>query len=155
MLYYDGMEVERMEQVLNTILSELKEMRSDIHDLKQGQQSFHEDLKVLKVDVSTLKNDNSTLKDDVAILKDDVTTIKDDVKVLQSDVAVLKDDVASLKSGQTRIVSLISDIPKQFDVLKNSIGLDLERHQRILDLLSTKSIEHEADIKYVKSMIQN
>lgn len=88
-----------MEQVLNTILSELKEMRSDIHDLKKGQQL--------------------------------------------------------IVSEQTRIVSLISDIPKQFEVLEDSIGLDLERHQRILDLLSTKSIEHEADIKHVKSMIQN
>ncbi len=128
------MEVKKMEQVLNTILSELKEMRSDIHDLKRGQQSFHEELKVLT--------------NDVTILKDNVTTLK-------VDVTTLKDNITALTSGQTRIVSLISDIPKQFDQLENSIGLDLERHQRILDLLSTKSIEHEADIKHMKSMIQN
>ena len=83
------------------------------------------DLHSIKSDVAVLKSDVAVLKSDVAVLKSDVAVLKSDVAVLKADVAVMKGDIAEMKETQSR-------------------------HERILELLSIKSIDHEASIRDIR-----
>lgn len=67
------------------------------------------------------------MSEDFQLMKNDITVLKSDVAVLKSDVAVLKSDVAEMKDTQTR-------------------------HERILELLSVRTIENEASIRELKRL---
>ncbi len=67
---------------------------------------------------------------DIRGIMSDVAVLKQDVAELKRDVAVLKQDVAEIKETQTR-------------------------HERILELLSIKSIDHEASIRDIRKTQEN
>jgi len=69
--------------------------------------------------------DIQAIKSDVAVLKSDVAVLKTDVAVLKTDVAVMKADMAEMKDTQ-------------------------HRHERILELLSVKSVDQEASIRELR-----
>lgn len=63
-------------EMFHLILSELKEMKGDMHQLKL-------DVSELKEDVTVLKQDVSELKQDVAILKSNQTVLLEAINTLQ------------------------------------------------------------------------
>jgi predicted nuclease with TOPRIM domain len=81
----------------------------------------------MKIDIAQLQGDMKQVKEDVAVLKKDVAVLKEDVAVLKEDVAVLKRDVSALKEGQVR-------------------------QDKILERLSVRSIEQEAEIVELRRM---
>ena len=127
---FGGAAMEETKQILTAILGRLDEMGADIHSIKGDILGMKADIAELKSDVAVLKSDVAELKSDVAVLKSDVAELKSDVAVLKSDVAVLKSDVAEIKETQTR-------------------------HERILELLSIKSIDHEASIRDIRKTQEN
>jgi len=61
----------------------------------------------------------------IQAIKSDVAVLKTDVAVLKTDVAVMKADMAEMKDTQ-------------------------HRHERILELLSVKSVDQEASIRELR-----
>ena len=82
---------EELRSMLTVIIKEIRYVKDDVQELKEG-------VKVLKEDVSVLKEDVKVLKEDVDVLKGDVKVLKEDVDVLKGDVKVLKDNVDVLKA---------------------------------------------------------
>ncbi|MFD1850423.1 hypothetical protein [Oceanobacillus bengalensis] len=73
-------------------------------------------------------------------------SLKDDVNSLKSDVKVLKDDVKNLDSEQKQIKLAVVENNK---ILKR-IELNQASQQQVIDLLSPRSIQQEADIKQLQ-----
>jgi chromosome segregation ATPase len=112
-------------------MDEIKALFNAIIERLDVQNAHMEQMKMdiahLQGDVKQLKEDVAMLKEDVAVLKEDVAVLKEDVAMLKEDVAVLKRDVSSLKEGQAR-------------------------QDKILERLSVRSIEQEAEIVELRRM---
>jgi chromosome segregation ATPase len=113
--------MDEIKALFNAIIERLDVQNAHMEQMKMDIAHLQGDVKQLKEDVALLKGDVAVLKEDVAVLKADVAVLKEDVAVLKEDVAVLKRDVSSLKEGQAR-------------------------QDKILERLSIRSIEQEADI---------
>jgi peptidoglycan hydrolase CwlO-like protein len=142
-----------MESTLNQILEKLNVIGQDQAELKRDVQ----ELKGMKKDVQDLKTDVNELKADFNELKADFNELKADVNELKADVNELKADVQDSKTRLKKVETVVIHIPKHFEVLENSVGNEMkrladiqERQQRTLDLLSARSVEHEAEIKALK-----
>ncbi|WP_044894549.1 hypothetical protein [Bacillus alveayuensis] len=86
-----------------------------------------ERLDVQNAHMEQMKIDIAQLQGDMKQVKKDVAVLKEDVAVLKEDVAVLKRDVSALKEGQAR-------------------------QDKILERLSVRSIEQEAEIVELRRM---
>ncbi|HEY0828665.1 MAG TPA: hypothetical protein VGE40_11255 [Bacilli bacterium] len=120
-------------------LESLDELKQIVTSLRSNQEVTNAKLEALTMDVHHIKGDTTALKSDVAVLKTDVAVLKTDVAVLKTDVSVLKTDVAVLKTD-------VSVLKTDVKGLTNSN----DRLERILERLSIRSIEHEADITEIR-----
>jgi chromosome segregation ATPase len=91
----------------NLTIRILRQIQSDVGELKT-------DVRQLKIDVAELKTDVAELKTDVAQLKVDVAELKTDVAILKTDIREVKADIRDLKEGQRTheraIVKLIQEV---------------------------------------------
>ena len=121
-----------MESILNQILERLTQLQSDMNAMKaevndiKAKMATQEELKALKSEVNDIKAKMAT-KEELEALKSEVNDIKAKM--------VTKEDLAPIQQA----------VLETNDIVK-SIELNQERHERILDVLSKRSIEHEADI---------
>lgn len=107
------------------------------------------ELRDIKRDVGTLKEDVGILKNDVILLKEDVNLLKEDVNFLKEDVTILKQDVGSLKESVARIEHRLDAVFEETAGLaefRTEVKTDLEKHGRLLDILSRRSLLQESEI---------
>src|SRR5690606_28485788 len=145
------MELNGMEEALKLILNEIKDLKTDINDLKQDVTDIKDDVSVLKQDVTVLKDDVSVLKHDVTVLKDDVSVLKHDVTVLKDDVSVLKHDVIILKDGQERIETKVDNLSSELRSDFKYTNDKLDEHRNIFELVSDEIKSVKIDIEYLSS----
>ncbi|AJH77933.1 hypothetical protein [Heyndrickxia coagulans] len=143
-----------MDEILQQILHELRDLKSDVSGLKS--------------DVSSLKSDVSGLKSDVSSLKSDVSGLKSDVSSLKSDVSSLKSDVSSLKVGQERIETKVDNLALELRSNFKFTNDKLEEHKSIftvvsneikgikgdIEFLSGKSGKHDTEINHIMNMLR-
>lgn len=105
-------------EILEQLLSNQKEMQSDIGALKS-------DVSVLKSDVETLKSDVNTLKSDVNTLKSDVSDLKTDVRDIQLHLENSTDyRLSILAENHLDLVNKLRDAVKYSDkVALNEISM--------------------------------
>ncbi|MBP1916395.1 chromosome segregation ATPase [Lederbergia galactosidilyticus] len=158
------------EKILNQILVEIKEIKTDVSTLKEDVSTLKEDVSVLKEDVSTLKTDVSNLKEDVSTLKTDVSNLKEDVSTLKTDVSNLKDDVSTLKAEQQKTTAhmakmdeRLSNLELKQDSIYKQTGKLTEYHadtishfeklatKEDLEYFDKKTSEHEREIFKIKN----
>ena len=150
---------------LDLLLSEMQEMKRDIHLLKEDTRELKEDVKTLKEDVRILKDDVQILKDDVQVLKDDVQVLKDDVQTLKENVQTLNETTQSLDrrvsilEGKLIHVELVLENEIRVSIKRVAEGhLDLSRnlHEAIkpsseMEMLSIRVLILETDVTELKS----
>ena len=89
-------------EILNQILSELKE-------LKYGQAYLTDEVQGLKGDVQGLKGDVQELKGDVQGLKGDVQGLKGDVQGLKGDVQEIRERVILIENEHGKSLDALHD----------------------------------------------
>ena len=83
-------------QKLDLLLSEMKEVKTDVRTLKEDVQMLKGDVQALKGDVQTLKGDVQTLKEDVSVLKQKVSSLEDKVDELSQRTDTMEDQIVQI-----------------------------------------------------------
>jgi chromosome segregation ATPase len=164
-----------MQETLNQILFEIKDMKKDITELKQGQGRLESDVLSLKQGQERLESDVSGLKSDVSGLKTDVSGLKQGQGRLETDVSGLKTDVSGLKQGQGRLETKVDRIETKVDRLTTELRSNfkftndkLDEHRQVFDVvsdglkglkidvefLSSKSGVHDMEINNIKNKLK-
>ena len=113
---------EELRSMLTVIIKEIRYVKDDVQELKEGVKVLKEDVSVLKEDVKELKEDIDVLKGDVKVLKEDVDVLKGDVKVLKEDVDVLKEDVKVLKEEVKDLRDDVDNLNGEVKVLRVDVN---------------------------------
>lgn len=152
---------------LDLLLSEMQEVKGDVHTLKEDVHLLKEDTQTLKEDVHLLKEDVCTLKENVSTLNEDVCTLKEDVCTLKEDVCSLKEDVKNLElktdaiENKVRHTNLILENEIRVNIQRVAEGhLDLSRNlhdamrpSNEIEMLSIRVGILESDMKNVKAKL--
>ena len=69
---------------LDLLLSEMQEVKKDVHLLKEDTLTLKEDVHTLKEDTLTLKEDVHTLKEDTQMLKSEMEKLNEKTDVLEN-----------------------------------------------------------------------
>ena len=151
---------EELRSMLTVIIKEIRYVKDDVQELKEGVKVLKEDVDVLKEDVKVLKEEVKDLKEDVNILKVDVKDLRDDVNNLNGEVKVLRVDVNFLKkeikiaNGRITGVALMVEN----DTNKN-IRLLAENHINLIDKMnesiraSDKTLMYEIAVDTLKTRV--
>ena len=123
-------------EILQQILSELK-------DLKQGQVKLEQGQTKLVIDMEELKQDMSDVKVDVAGLKQDMSNVKVDVAGLKQDIIEVKQDVTNIK------VKLENETNKHIQIIAEG-HIDIIRR---LDYIQPIVETLEDDVAVIKSVV--
>ncbi|WP_435922743.1 hypothetical protein [Paenibacillus sp. DYY-L-2] len=142
-----------------------------------SEQLLHQILQKLdhiEVEQASMKTDMQTMKTDMQTMKTDMQTMKSDIEIMKSDMGTVKSDILDLKESQglmqiqlnetNVIVRAIRDRQEETDAKLDALSMDVhklhgevasikegqERHEKILEKLSLRSIEQEADIHELK-----
>ena len=151
---------EELRSMLTVIIKEIRYVKDDVQELKEGVKVLKEDVSVLKEDVKVLKEEVKDLKEDVNILKVDVKDLRNDVNNLNGEVKVLRVDVNFLKkeikiaNGRITGVALMVEN----DTNKN-IRLLAENHINLIDKTnesiraSDKTLMYEIAVDTLKTRV--
>lgn len=83
-------------QKLDLLLSEMKEIKTDVRTLKEDVQTLKSDVQTLKSDVQTLKGKVQTLTEDVSVLKQKVSSLEDKVDGLSQRTDTMEDNIVQI-----------------------------------------------------------
>lgn len=131
---------------LDLLLSEVREVKGDIHVLK-------EDVQTLKGDIHLLKEDVQTLKENFKVLNGDVQTLKEEVKNLD-----LKTDALQNKIVHTNLI-LENEIRVNIQrVAEGHLDLSRNLHDAMhpgneVEMLSIRVGVLESDMRKVKAKL--
>jgi chromosome segregation ATPase len=122
-----------MDEILQQILHELRDLKSDVSGLKS--------------DVSSLKSDVSGLKSDVSSLKSDVSSLKAGQERIETKV----DNLAlELRSNFKFTNDKLEEHKSIFTVVSNEIkGIKGD-----IEFLSGKSGKHDTEINHIMNMLR-
>lgn len=141
------------EQLLHQILQKLDHIEVE-------QMSMKTEMQTMKTDMQTMKSDMQTMKSDIEIMKSDMGTVKSDILDLKESQGLMQ-----IQLNETNaIVRAIRDRQEETDAKLDALSIDVhklhgeiasikedqERHEKILEKLSLRSIEQEADIRELK-----
>ncbi|MDI3535500.1 MAG: hypothetical protein PWQ82_1865 [Thermosediminibacterales bacterium] len=163
-----------MKEILNQILTEIHEMKSEIagiksvqQEMKSEQQDMKSEIKDIKLEIAGIKSTLqehgqllralehraditgagvTRLEEKANYLQGDITHLKRDVDDLRSDVVELKSNVARLADEQAKI----SENQKENAKILNTVLDSQHRQERVLEVLSLRSLESEAQIRELK-----
>ena len=137
-------------EILQQILSELKDLKQGQVKLEQGQTKLVTDMEELKQDMSDVKIDVTGLKLDVTELKQDMAEVKQDVAKLKLDVTGLKQDMAEVKQDISNIkVKLENETNKHIQIIAEG-HIDIIRR---LDYIQPIVENLEDDVAVIKSVV--
>lgn len=145
-----------------------------LHQILQKLDHIEVDQASLKTDMQTMKSDMQTMKSGMQTMKSGMQTMRSDMEIMKSDMQIMKSDILDLKESQglmqiqlnetNAIVRAIRDRQEETDAKLDELSMDVhklhgeiasikedqERHEKILEKLSLRSIEQEADIRELK-----
>jgi chromosome segregation ATPase len=145
-----------VERLMEQILFELKEMRVDLNEVKQGQKQLESDIRELRAGQEQLESDVRELHLGQQQLKSDVRTLQKAVAELQEGQARVEQTIDKLSQN------IIDNLAPYFDTITHhideryeEINEKLQRHDRMIETLSYRSLAQETELKDLKRMIQN
>ncbi len=138
---------------LDLLLSEMQEMKGDIHLLKEDTQELKEDTQKLKEDTQKLKEDTQKLKEDTQRLKEDTQELKEDTSALNQRLTVIESKVTHTE--------LILENEIRVNIQRVAEGhLDLSRNlhdamrpSNEVEMLAIKVRMLESDVKELKAKL--
>ncbi|MFA8439419.1 hypothetical protein [Pueribacillus sp. YX66] len=172
--------VNGLESDMNDLKTEVNGLKSDMNGLKSEVSGLKSDMNGLKSKVSGLKSDMNGLKSEVSGLKSDMNGLKSEVSGLKSETQGLKTEIQDVKSQmnsrfdtlETRISNLEVEQRNMKEVMATKdniasvqvvvveitdtvkrIEKTQDSHDHILDILSRRTIEHEAEINILNEKI--
>lgn len=124
--------------------------------------------------VSNIEIEQGTMKSDIQSMKSEMQTVKSDMQTIKSEMQTMKADIQSVKGTQelmqtqldetNAIVRAIRDRQDETDAKLDALSMDVhklrgdfvqlqesqERHEKVLEKLSLRSIEQETDISALR-----
>ncbi|MED4018461.1 hypothetical protein [Sutcliffiella cohnii] len=138
-----------MEETLKKILSELQNVNTRLDGIENGQQEMKRDISSLEQGQQEMKRNISSLEQGQQEMKRDISSLEQGQQEIKRDVSIIKDN---LINGLGPYFERIEQhIDERADELKDT----LEDQQRVIDILSVRSIKHESEIKDFKRMLKN
>lgn len=137
------------EQLLQQILQKLDNIEVEQKSMKSDMQSMKSDMQWMKSEMQSMKSDMQSMKSEIQCMKSDILSLKETHKLMQIQLNETNTIVRAIRDRQDEQLAK-SDAPS-VDVHKLQDELIFlkegqERHERILERLSLRSIEHEAEI---------
>ncbi|WP_018665368.1 hypothetical protein [Heyndrickxia acidiproducens] len=123
-----------MEQVLEKILDELK-------GLKAGQERMETRMEGLETRMESLETRMESLENRMEGLESRMDKLESRMDHLEEKVNDVEKKVDEQKS------SIIQGLAPYFENIQKHIDEKFKKHQELIDVLSARSIQHEADIK--------
>jgi hypothetical protein len=109
-------------------------MRGGINMSEQLLQQILEKLNNIESEQQAMKSDQQAMKSDIQFMRQDVNNVKINMAT--------KEDVADIPAIRVAVLEAIDTV--------NRIENTQVQHERILDLLSRRSIEQEAELRRIK-----
>lgn len=127
------------EQLLHQILRKLDQI--------EAEQSS------MKTDFQSMKSDMQSIKTEMQSMKADIVGLKESQELMQTQISETNSIARAIRDRQeetdAKLDALSMDVHQLHGEL-SSIKVTQERHEKILDKLSLRSIEQEADIHDLK-----
>lgn len=114
-------------EILQKILDELAEIKNE-------QKLMRDEQLAMKEEQAEMKKEQKLMRDEQLSMKEEIFTIKETMAT--------KEDVADIPAMKVAIFEIADTVKR--------IESSQEKHERILDLLSRRSIEQEAELKRIK-----
>ncbi|MFJ8259014.1 hypothetical protein ACIQ4Z_17480 [Peribacillus asahii] len=102
---------------------------------------------ILKQILSEIKD----VKEDVTDLKKDVVGLKEDVTGLKKDVVGLKEDVTNVTEGQGRIETKVDNLSFELSSHFKYTNDKLDEHRKVFGIVSDEMKGMKVDIDYLSS----
>ncbi|MBE4906479.1 hypothetical protein IMZ08_00220 [Bacillus luteolus] len=152
-----------MEQTLQLILNDLKELKEGQQELKKGYRGLQEVQLELKEGQRGLQEVQLELKEGQRGLQEVQLELKEGQRGLQEVQLELKEgqqglqgDVSSIKDNLINgLGPYFEHIEKHIDERTGELKDTLEDQQRIIDTLAARSVKHESEIKDLKHLLKN
>ncbi|MCI9546925.1 MAG: hypothetical protein HFH60_09600 [Lachnospiraceae bacterium] len=111
------------DEKLDLILSEIRDMKTDMKDMKAYMQNMDLRIQNLESDIQSMKTDIQNLKTDIQNLKMDSQNLKTDIQNLKTDMNTLKLKVTGIEL-------------KLEEEIRHNIQLLAENHSNLIDKLN-------------------
>lgn len=134
------------EQIVGQILGELKGIR-------ESQQVMQNEIKSMQADIMGIKDSQQSMQTEMKSMKSEIKDIKESQHLMQTQLNETNEIVRAIRHRQeetnTKLDALSMDVYRLHgEVLSLKDGQ--ERQERILEKLSLRSIEQEAEIRDLK-----
>lgn len=110
---------------------------------------MEEMLRLILNELQELKRGQQELMSDVSKLKSDVCELREGQQELKNDISSIKDNLIN------GLGPYFQRIENYIDVKTDELKDALEDQQRVIDILSARSIKHESDLKDFKRIMKN
>ncbi|MFD3259340.1 hypothetical protein ACE3MQ_12085 [Paenibacillus lentus] len=121
----------------------------------------------IEIEQGSMKSDMQTMKSEMKIMQSDMKTIKSEMQTMKADVQSVKgtQELMQTQLNETNaIVRAIRDRQDETDAKLDALSMDVhklrgdfvrlqegqERHEKVLEKLSLRSIEQETDISALR-----
>lgn len=148
------------EQLLREILQKVSNieieqgtMRSDIQSMKSEMQTVKSDMQTIKSEMQTMKSEMQTMKSDMQTMKADIQSVKGTQELMQTQLDETNAIVRAIRDRQDETDAKLDALSMDVHKLRGDFVLlqeGQERHEKVLEKLSLRSIEQEADISALR-----
>ncbi|MEK5037986.1 hypothetical protein [Sporosarcina sp. FSL K6-3457] len=120
------------EKILLQILAEVKDLRTDVNDIKADITGIKSEITSMKTDITGIKSEITSMKTDITGIKSEITSMKTDITGIKSEITVMKADITSMKAQldkNTQIIKVIRDRQEETDAKLENLTMDVH-HMR-------------------------
>ena len=128
---------------LDLILQEIKNVKDDVSELKSDMVEVKADIVSLKSDVAELKSDMVEVKADVAELKSDMVEVKADISGLKGNVAELYNKTDILRMRQDITNRKLDDLLWEVRSSRREICRDIHHLKDVTETLVAVLQSHD------------
>lgn len=141
------------EQIVGQILGELKGIRESQQVMQNEIKSMQVEIKSMQADIMGIKDSQQSMQTEMKSMKSEIKDIKESQHLMQTQLNETNEIVRAIRHRQeemkTKLDALSMDVYRLHgEVLSLKDGQ--ERQERILEKLSLRSIEQEAEIRDLK-----
>lgn len=126
------------------MVQEFKKVNNKLDNLDSEVKEIKQDVSVLKQDVVVLKQDVSVLKQDVSMLKTDVRKLKVGMKQLEDDTKLLKKEVLNVVKPTLKSVEQKVDIMTNINTAR-ILNQQSKNHKEILKKIDEYELKNELE----------
>lgn len=123
----DEKRLDRMEDMLTTLIKMVGSQNEKINHLSQGQTSMKEEMASIKEEMASIKGETASIRGETASIKGEMASIKGEMASMKSEnakkFAEILDKLADMQADQDHIWKKAASNERELEKLKIRIGL--------------------------------